>query len=222
MTVETVDRSRAIEMRRSGASAASVEDGDGKGMKKVRSEADVRWMYYAKALTYLLAWSLVSGLIIILNNWILHYDHFPFPITITCLGQSFSGLFAAILVRGVGVVVAVSRRGGSGLLRARVIHLDAEDEHSDERRSLRGVEIEAELLVGRVVGERPQRADPVPARRRGQGTLHPGGLAPDRCVGTCGVARRERPTFRLAHDSLTTMTSSASPLSKHESTDHVA
>ena len=52
MTVETVDRSRAIEMRRSGASAASVEDGDGKGMKKVRSEADVRWMYYAKALTY--------------------------------------------------------------------------------------------------------------------------------------------------------------------------
>mmetsp|Transcript_6574 Transcript_6574/g.28929 ORF Transcript_6574/g.28929 Transcript_6574/m.28929 type:complete len:356 (-) Transcript_6574:118-1185(-) len=79
----------------------------------------------------------------------------------------------------VGVVVAVSRRGGSGLLRARVIHLDAEDEHSDERRRLRRVEIEAELLVGRVVGERPQRADPVPARRRGQGTLHPGGLAPD-------------------------------------------
>ena len=31
-------------------------------MKKPRSEADVRWMYYAKALSFLLAWSLVSGL----------------------------------------------------------------------------------------------------------------------------------------------------------------
>mmetsp|Transcript_11225 Transcript_11225/g.43746 ORF Transcript_11225/g.43746 Transcript_11225/m.43746 type:complete len:357 (+) Transcript_11225:2235-3305(+) len=79
----------------------------------------------------------------------------------------------------VGVVVAVGRRGGSGLLRGRVLRLDAEDEHSDERRRLRGVEIEAELLVGRVVDERPQRADPVPARRRRHGTLHPGGLAPD-------------------------------------------
>lgn len=93
-----MDRSRAIEMRRSGASAASVEDGDGKGTKRVRSEADVRWMYYAKALTYLLAWSLVSGLIIILNNWILHYDHFPFPITLSASGPLFSWLVAATLV----------------------------------------------------------------------------------------------------------------------------
>ena len=68
--------------RRPGQTDVSVEDGNTEAMKKPRSEADVRWMYYAKALSFLLAWSLVSGLIIILNNWILHYDHFPFPITL--------------------------------------------------------------------------------------------------------------------------------------------
>ena len=77
--------------------------------------------------------------------------------------------------------MAVSRR------RTRVLRLcwgreavlDAEDEHVDERRGLGRVEVEAELLVGRVVGEGSEPADPVPARRRGQRPLHPGGLAPD-------------------------------------------
>ena len=84
--------------RRPGQTDVSVEDGNTEAMKKPRSEADVRWMYYAKALSFLLAWSLVSGLIIILNNWILHYDHFPFPITLSASGPLFSWLVAATLV----------------------------------------------------------------------------------------------------------------------------
>ena len=58
------------------------------------------------ALTVLVCvvYTLVGPLLIFVNKYLMTKGHFPFPITITCLGQSFSGLFAAILVRGVGVV----------------------------------------------------------------------------------------------------------------------
>ena len=54
-------------------------------------------MYYAKMITYLVAWSVVSGLLI-LDNWIMHYDGFPFPITLSASGPLFSWLMAVILV----------------------------------------------------------------------------------------------------------------------------
>ena len=67
------------------------------------------WMcstFAETALTVLVCvvYTLVGPLLIFVNKYLMTKGHFPFPITITCLGQSFSGLFAAILVRGVGVV----------------------------------------------------------------------------------------------------------------------
>ena len=47
--------------------------------------------------TYLLVWSLVSGLIIILNNWVMHYDGFPFPIALSATGPLFSWVVSAVL-----------------------------------------------------------------------------------------------------------------------------
>lgn len=63
-----------------------------------QSQKEAAWAYYAKSFTYLLSWSLVSGLIIILNNWIMHYDGFPFPITLSATGPLFSWVVAALLV----------------------------------------------------------------------------------------------------------------------------
>ena len=59
---------------------------------------EATFVYYAKMITYLVAWSVVSGLLIILDNWIMHYDGFPFPITLSASGPLFSWLMAVILV----------------------------------------------------------------------------------------------------------------------------
>ena len=59
---------------------------------------EATFVYYAKMFTYLIAWSTVSGLLVILNNWIMHYDGFPFPITLSASGPLFSWFMAAILV----------------------------------------------------------------------------------------------------------------------------
>jgi drug/metabolite transporter (DMT)-like permease len=40
----------------------------------------------------------VSGLIIILNNWVMHYDGFPFPIALSATGPLFSWVVSAVLV----------------------------------------------------------------------------------------------------------------------------
>ena len=69
-----------------------------KASVRKQSQDEATWAYYAKSFTYLLGWSSVSGLIIILNNWIMHYDGFPFPITLSATGPLFSWMMAAVLV----------------------------------------------------------------------------------------------------------------------------
>lgn len=69
-----------------------------KSNTRKRTKDHARWTYYAKSITYLLGWSVMSGLIILLNNWIMNYDGFPFPITISATGPLFSWLVAAVLV----------------------------------------------------------------------------------------------------------------------------
>jgi len=59
---------------------------------------EASFTYHAKMIIYLLAWSLVSGLIIILNNWLMNFDGFPFPITLSATGPLFSWMVSAILV----------------------------------------------------------------------------------------------------------------------------
>lgn len=59
---------------------------------------EASFTYHAKMITYLLAWSLVSGLIIILNNWLMNYNDFPFPIALSATGPLFSWIVSAILV----------------------------------------------------------------------------------------------------------------------------
>ena len=81
------------------AAAATTVAGTTKtSVRKPPELGQAAWAYMAKSLTYLLGWSLVSGLIIILNNWIMHYGGFPFPITLSASGPLFSWCVAATLV----------------------------------------------------------------------------------------------------------------------------
>mmetsp|Transcript_36561 Transcript_36561/g.90234 ORF Transcript_36561/g.90234 Transcript_36561/m.90234 type:complete len:94 (+) Transcript_36561:49-330(+) len=87
-----------------GTNASAAPKGGG-GVSSSTTKTSVRkpspdftqatWAYYAKTFTYLLGWSFVSGMIIILNNWIMHYDGFPFPITLSATGPLFSWFMAA-------------------------------------------------------------------------------------------------------------------------------
>ena len=55
------------------------------------SVKDLAWAYYARSTLYILSWGLVSGIIILLNNWIMNYDGFPFPITLSATGKGGGG-----------------------------------------------------------------------------------------------------------------------------------
>jgi drug/metabolite transporter (DMT)-like permease len=81
-------------------SVPSATPGSRAGAPKHGKDAseEATFAYYAKMVVYLTAWSFVSGLLIILNNWIMHYDGFPFPITLSATGPLFSWLIAATLV----------------------------------------------------------------------------------------------------------------------------
>ena len=85
-------------MNRSTASGA--EETPRTSVKRRAKDAaqEASFAYHAKMVTYLLAWSLVSGLIIILNNWVMHYDGFPFPIALSATGPLFSWVVSAVLV----------------------------------------------------------------------------------------------------------------------------
>ena len=54
--------------------------------------------YYLKATLYLISWGIFSGLIILLNNWIMNFDGFPYPITLSATGPLVSWCIAAFLV----------------------------------------------------------------------------------------------------------------------------
>eukprot|EP00740_Mantoniella_antarctica_P001969 CAMPEP_0181364014 /NCGR_PEP_ID=MMETSP1106-20121128/9114_1 /TAXON_ID=81844 /ORGANISM="Mantoniella antarctica, Strain SL-175" /LENGTH=350 /DNA_ID=CAMNT_0023478607 /DNA_START=263 /DNA_END=1315 /DNA_ORIENTATION=- len=80
-----------------GAHTTATDSEQSTRARKKRRD-DATWAYCAKSVTYLVAWSLVSGLIILLNNWIMHYDGFPFPITLSATGPLCSWAIAALLV----------------------------------------------------------------------------------------------------------------------------
>ena len=80
--------------------ASGAEETPRTSVKRRAKDAaqEASFAYHAKMVTYLLAWSLVSGLIIILNNWVMHYDGFPFPIALSATGPLFSWVVSAVLV----------------------------------------------------------------------------------------------------------------------------
>jgi hypothetical protein len=81
-----------------GSRVLPTETAPTKNKTSVRKrQDDATWRYYAKSISYLLCWSLVSGLIIILNNWIMHYDAFPFPITLSATVRLHSCCIQATL-----------------------------------------------------------------------------------------------------------------------------
>ena len=83
-----------------GSTASGAEETPRTSVKRRAKDAaqEASFAYHAKMVTYLLAWSLVSGLIIILNNWVMHYDGFPFPIALSATGPLFSWVVSAVLV----------------------------------------------------------------------------------------------------------------------------
>ena len=83
-----------------GSTASDAEEAPRMSVKRRAKDAvqEASFAYHAKMVTYLLAWSLVSGLIIILNNWVMHYDSFPFPIALSATGPLFSWVVSAVLV----------------------------------------------------------------------------------------------------------------------------
>ena len=83
-----------------GSTARGAEETPRTSVKRRAKDAaqEASFAYHAKMVTYLLAWSLVSGLIIILNNWVMHYDGFPFPIALSATGPLFSWVVSAVLV----------------------------------------------------------------------------------------------------------------------------
>jgi drug/metabolite transporter (DMT)-like permease len=83
-----------------GSTASGAEETPLTSVKRRAKDAaqEASFAYHAKMVTYLLAWSLVSGLIIILNNWVMHYDGFPFPIALSATGPLFSWVVSAVLV----------------------------------------------------------------------------------------------------------------------------
>ena len=83
-----------------GSTSSGAEETPRTSVKRRAKDAvqEASFAYHAKMVTYLLAWSLVSGLIIILNNWVMHYDGFPFPIALSATGPLFSWVVSAVLV----------------------------------------------------------------------------------------------------------------------------
>ena len=84
----------------SGSTGASAAETPRTSVKRRAKDAaqEASFTYHAKMITYLLAWSLVSGLIIILNNWLMNYNGFPFPIALAATGPLFSWVVSAALV----------------------------------------------------------------------------------------------------------------------------
>ena len=83
-----------------GSTASGAEETPRTSVKRRAKDAaqEASFAYNAKMVTYMLAWSLVSGLIIILNNWVMHYDGFPFPIALSATGPLLSWVVSAVLV----------------------------------------------------------------------------------------------------------------------------